>query len=144
VVEAGNALSGTRRAPQVRLTPNPPLPQAQVLSWLVVGRDLKDAGGADLALLQAATSSLLETDGERPPGGRIADGLGLDEVGLRGRVLAFGKRLSDRICVEYEQGLAAASSVVRLSRELTRTLSLRTEAGAEGGRIGIRYRRMFE
>jgi len=58
------------------------------------------------------------------------------------QVVVFGKRISDRLSLGYEQGLSLASSAVRLEYALSRQVTLRAEAGPVSG-IGIVYRRNF-
>jgi translocation and assembly module TamB len=67
-------------------------------------------------------------------------------VTLRGRgeaegnVVAFGKRLSDRLYVSYEQGLGdAVSNLVELDYALGKRWSLRAESGTTSG-AGLFYR----
>ena len=55
----------------------------------------------------------------------------------------LGKRISDRLTLGYEQGLSFASGALRLEYALTRTLTLRAEAGQISG-LGLYYRRAFE
>ena len=54
----------------------------------------------------------------------------------------FGKRISDRLSLGYEQGLSLATSALRLEYALSRQVTLRAEAGAVSG-VGIVYRRKF-
>ena len=146
-VEAGVSISGTAHAPAVQLVSEPPVPDNEKLSWMVLGKGLDTTSGADFALLQAATSVL--GGGNAPPlTQRIARGAGLDTLdlrtaGLRGQVLALGKRLSERVYIEYEHGIAIASSVVRLNLVLSRFVTARLEAGAASG-IGVVYGRSFD
>ena len=59
---------------------------------------------------------------------------------LRDEWLAFGKRLSDRLYVSYEQGLGTVtSSLVKLDYALSRRWSLRAETGTSSG-WGVFYR----
>jgi len=58
-------------------------------------------------------------------------------------VLTVGKRLSRDLYLEYEQGLAVASNVLRLNYQLTQVLSLRVEAGAASA-FGLFSRRSYE
>jgi translocation and assembly module TamB len=58
------------------------------------------------------------------------------------QVVVFGKRISDRLTLGYEQGLALASGALRLEYALTRTLTVRAEAGAVSA-LGLFYRRSF-
>ena len=58
-VEAGVQVSGTVRNPTVQLVSQPPVPEGERLSWLVLGRAPSGATQADLGLLQAAAGALL-------------------------------------------------------------------------------------
>lgn len=145
-VEVGVQVSGSARAPRVQLVSQPPVPEGERLSWLVLGRAPSDATKADLGLLQAAAGALLARGDKMPLDRRIAQAFGLDEISLRGtgevtdRVVAVGKRLSDKLYVSYEQGLgAAASALVKLELALTQRLAVRAETGTSSG-LGLFYR----
>ncbi len=145
-VEAGVQISGSARVPRVQLVSQPPVPEGERLSWLVLGRAPGDATKADLGLLQAAAGALLARGDQMPLDRRIAQAFGLDEISLRGsgevgdRVVSVGKRLSDRLYVSYEQGLSVvASTLVKLDLALTQRLSLRAETGTSSG-VGLFYR----
>ena len=151
-VEAGVEVSGTARTPQVRLTSRPPVPDAEKLSWLVLGRASPDASSADLALLQAAAAQLVTSDQAVPLHRRIIQDIGLDDIAVRGasggaasgQVVAFGKRVSDRLYIEYEQGLNVAANLVRLTFALTRTLSVNAQTSQTTSSFGFTYRRSFD
>jgi len=151
-VEAGVEVTGTARAPQVRLTSRPPVPDAEKLSWLVLGRASPDASSADLALLQAAAAQLVTSDQAVPLHRRIIQDIGLDDISVRGasggaatgQVVAFGKRVSDRLYIEYEQGLTVAANLVRLTFALTRTLSVNAQTSQTTSSFGFTYRRAFD
>jgi translocation and assembly module TamB len=136
-VEAGVEITGTARAPRVQLVSQPPVPEGERLSWLVLGRAPGNASQADIGLLQAAAGALLSSGDAVPIDRRLARSVGLDEVSLRGtgevqdRVVAFGKRLSDRVYVSYERGLGAiATNLVKVDYALGRNCSVRAEAGS--------------
>ena len=158
-VEAGVAVSGTVRVPIIQLTSNPPVPDNEKLSWLVLGKGLDRTSGGDVAALQAASAALLGRGG-RSVTTTIAESIGLDDISVHagtgaprggvpgtsaasGQVVAFGKRLTDRLSLVYEQGLTVATNALRLEYSLSQTLTLRAEAGAISG-IGIYYRRTFD
>jgi translocation and assembly module TamB len=146
-VPAGVRVSGTLQQPRVELLSDPPLPEGSKLSWLVLGRAPGEASGADLALLQTAASAMLGRGDSVPITTRIADAVGLDELAVRGssqmesRVVALGKRLSDRLYLTYEQGVgAAAQNLVKIDLSLTERISLRGQTGTtSGGGIYYRY-----
>jgi translocation and assembly module TamB len=158
-VEAGVAVSGTVRVPIIQLTSSPPVPDNEKLSWLVLGKGLDRTSGGDVAALQAASAALLGRGG-RSVTTTIAESIGLDDISVHagtgaprggapgtsatsGQVVAFGKRLTDRLSLVYEQGLTVATNALRLEYSLSQTLTLRAEAGAISG-IGIYYRRTFD
>ncbi len=153
-VEAGVEITGTARLPRVRLVSNPPVPDNEKLAWLITGQGLDRASGGDVVALSAASAALLGR-GQRPLNQQVADRMGLDDISLaessvatatgttRGQVVSFGKRLSDRLTLAYEQGLTIATNALRMEYALSRTLTLRAEAGVVGS-VGIYYRRSFD
>ena len=155
-VEAGVEVSGTARAPQVRLISTPQVPDAEKLSWLVLGR-APDAGGMDAALLLSAAGSLLGGKSENMSR-RLASAFGVDELSLRqagqdgqsgpdaglsGQIVSVGKRLSSRAFLSYEQGLSTAAGVLKLSYRLNPRLSLVTRAGTENA-LDVLYTFSFD
>jgi translocation and assembly module TamB len=82
-VEAGVAVTGTVLSPQVRLTSRPEVPDAEKLSWLVLGVPLDDArSGGQGAALQAAAATLFGSNDGALAGG-LANALGLDVLTIR-------------------------------------------------------------
>lgn len=82
-VEAGVAVTGTVLSPQVRLTSRPEVPDAEKLSWLVLGVPLDDArSGGQGAALQAAAARLFGSNDGSLAGG-LASALGLDMLTIR-------------------------------------------------------------
>ena len=134
------------RAPRVQIVSQPPVPEGERISWLVLGRPPSDATKADLGMLQVAAGALLARGDTMPLDRRIARAFGLDELTLRGtgeaqdRVVAVGKRLSDKLYISYEQGIGTvASNLVKMDYSLSRRWSLRAETGTSSGG-GLFYR----
>jgi len=153
-VEAGVEVSGTVQQPRVRLVSNPPVSDGEKLSWILTGQGLDRASRNDIALLGAASASLLTGGDSRPLGTRLANTIGLDDVSVESRasatpgaaatqVATFGKRISDRLTLVYEQGLSLASNALRIEYTLTRSITLRAEAGFVNS-VGVFYRRVFD
>ena len=145
-VEVGVQVSGNAKSPRVQLVSNPPVPEGERLSWLVLGRAPGEATKGDLGILQAAAGALLANNEGVPLDRQIARKFGQDEISLRGtgeaanQVVAAGKRLSDRVYVSYEQGLGTtASQLVKLDFSLTDRIALRAETGTSSG-AGILFR----
>jgi translocation and assembly module TamB len=66
------------KVPVIQLTSNPPVPDSEKLSWLVLGQGTT-TGGGDLAALQAASAALLGAHG-KPISASIAQSIGLDTI----------------------------------------------------------------
>jgi len=158
-VEAGVMIGGSARRPQVRLVSDPPVPDPEKLSWMVLGRAPDAGAGADLGLLLPAAQALLGG----PGGGmteQLSRSLGLEEfsigqgevggvsrratsrvVGsgtavegggtLGGQVLTVGKRLSGDLYLSFEQSLGGAERLVKLTYQLSRRLSLVARGGTD-------------
>ena len=131
------------------------MPENEALSWLIAGEPLSTGSRSDYSALAAASAALLSGSGGKPISTEIAQRLGLDDISVRsggigaagaagtaGQVIVFGKRISDRLSLGYEQGLTVASNALRLAYTLTKTLTLRAEAGTVSG-VGVYYRRTY-
>ncbi|SFI89226.1 translocation/assembly module TamB domain-containing protein [Nitrosomonas sp. Nm34] len=146
-VEAGVQVTGTVRKPIVKLVSTPNVPDAEKLSWIVLGRP-PDAGGTDTSLLLSAAGSILGGQG-----GGIAKTLGMDEFtikqqqitdsrsdgALSGQIGVIGKRLSSRLYLSYERGLTSATAgITKLTYNLTRNITIVSRAG-EDNAIDLYY-----
>ncbi len=138
-VRAGVQVTGSAQAPRVRLYSDPVLPDAEILSWVVVGRSTA-GGGAEAALLQQAALALL--GGQGGGTGSIAQRLGVDEIGFKGpgsgngndasgAAITLGKRLSSKLYVTYEQSLSGAIGAIYIFYDLSKRLTLRGQTGAQ-------------
>ena len=139
-VRAGVQVSGNALAPRVRLYAEPDLPDAEKLSWVVLGRSAA-SGGAEAAVLQQAALALLGGKGGGA-GEKVASRLGLDEVGFKGpgagadatgAALTFGKRLSKDLYVTYERSLSGTLGTLYIFYDLSKRLRLRGQTGASTG-----------
>ncbi len=135
-VEAGVEVTGTARDPSVRLVSDPEVPDPDKLAWLVLGRPAESGNTQDGKTMQSSAVALAAGLGTSPLQQQLARSVGLDEItfmpGTRdseGGVVAVGKQISDKIYVTQEIGLRAASNTLRVSYQLTRRWSVRTESG---------------
>ncbi len=135
-VEAGVEIGGTARNPQVHLVSTPNVPDAEKLSWIVLGR-VPDSNGIDSSLLLAAAGNIMGGSSA----GQLGRALGVDELSLQQQAgtgdplanqkLTVGKRLSRRAYLSYEQGLSDVSGVTKLTYTLTPRITLVTRTGLE-------------
>jgi len=121
---------------------------------LVLGQGLERTSGTDTAALQAAAAAMFAGNGPSL-GTRVAQRIGLDDLsirsgsgggsasGLDSHVLAFSKRLTDRLYVVYEAGISVINNALRLEYALSRSFTLRAQAGHVSG-VGIYFLRSFQ
>ncbi len=138
-VRAGVRVTGSAQSPQVRLFSDPDLPDAEKLSWVILGRSTAN-GGAEAALLQQAALALLT--GNKGGSGGIAKKFGLDEIGFKGpgsgadasaAALTFGKRITNKLYVTYERSLSGTVGALYIFYDLTKKLTLRGQTGQQNG-----------
>ncbi|MES2980089.1 MAG: translocation/assembly module TamB domain-containing protein [Pseudomonadota bacterium] len=131
----GVQITGTALLPRVRLYAEPELPDAEKLSWLVLGRS-SASGGAEAALLQQAALSLLGSKGAGSGG--LAAAFGLDELsfkggdgGLSGGAITLGKRFSRNFYAAYERSLSSALGTLYVFYELSQRFTVRAQTGEQ-------------
>lgn len=157
-VEPGVQIGGTVQKPLVRLISDPDLPDTEKLAWLVLGHGSENMGAGDATVLFSAASGLLGNDsgnvvqqlkktlrvdefgvrqgdiggnGSRQPTSRIA-GSSVDSTAANAnQILSVGKRLGSNALLSYEQSLGRAESVVKLTVNLTRQISVIGRAGSD-------------
>ena len=156
-VEAGVEVSGTAQKPRIRLVSEPELPDAEKLTWLILGHGPENVGSGDASVLFAAAGDLLG-NGSGNLVGQLKDTFGIDEFGVHQgklgggarsagsrivssgstesgsvdqQILSVGKRLSSRATLTYEQSLGTAESIAKLSFALTRQITLVGRVGSD-------------
>ena len=136
----GVQITGIALLPSVRLYAQPELPDAEKLSWLVVGR-ASAAGGAEAALLQQAALALLGSKTGGMSGG-LAASLGLDELSFRGSssnaagatsgsAVTLGKRFSRNFYAAYERSISGALGTLYVFYDLSQRFTVRAQAGQQ-------------
>jgi translocation and assembly module TamB len=149
-VEAGVSIQGTVLAPRIILVSEPSVPDAEKLSWLVLGRGLSGVGEGELGSLQSAAGALLSQSAAAGVQSQIANAFGLDtlsvgrsEDGLQQRIITLGKQLSSRLYMSYRQGLESANSAVLLRYTLSPRLTVEVEAGTRSA-LSLFYNITFD
>lgn len=132
-VTAGIALSGTPSQLHSSLFSEPPLGDAETLSYLLTGRPLSSATSErDGNTLNAAAFAL----GVSSAGNivsQVRTGIGLDTLAVEGGVddgqLVAGKRFGNRLLVEYGYGLIDKLGTLLLRYELNDRITLESRTG---------------
>jgi len=147
-VAAGVQVTGTVQQPRVQLVSEPNVADEEKLSWLVFGHGGSGGAGtnAQTAARSAATGLLNKLGGER-----VAKRIGLDELSFgksaygmgSEQVVSLGKNISERLAIGYEQSLAGAASVLRLTYQLSRSWAVVLRGGQVAG-LDLSYTRRFD
>lgn len=132
-VRAGVRVTGTLNAPRVQLYSDPDLPEGEKLSWVVLGRATVITGAEGSSMQQAALGFAA---GQLS--GKLASGIGLDELGLAETGVTVGKRLSNELYLTYQQGLSGAASTLFIFYDITRRLTVRAQTG-EASAVDLVY-----
>ena len=144
-VRAGVRISGTPQEPLVTLYSEPVMPDADVLSYIVLGRPL-DSSGGDTDLLMVATGALLSQGESIVLQERIKGRLGLDvlefsagEGDARDSVITTGKYITPDLYVSLGYSLFNNTNEIRIRYRLTNRLELESSFGQESG-VDLFYR----
>jgi len=135
VEKVGVQVSGRALAPHVSLWSQSGLPEAQTLSYVVLGRS-SAGSGAETVLLQRAAAAMLA--GRRGTGQGVAGSLGLDDLSVapdstKGAVVRVGKRFADNLYAAYERSLSGTMGTLFLFYDVSRRVTVRAEAGERAG-----------
>ncbi|UCF31130.1 MAG: translocation/assembly module TamB domain-containing protein [bacterium] len=137
-VTAGVDVRGTLKEPLLTLSSEPPMDQSEILSYLMLGRPMRQASSQEGEVLSRAATAIGLTGGEAIAG-RIGRAFGFEEVRVEAEggddqaSLVVGRYLSPRIYVQYAVGLFEPVSVFRLGYQLSRRFLLQGESGPESG-----------
>jgi translocation and assembly module TamB len=138
----GVIVRGRLRQPQLTLFSEPPLPQAQIASLLIVGQSLDSLQSDDRDDLQSEQASLASQGGALLAG-QLGRHVGLDDVGIaqsgEGAALVLGKFLSPRLYISYGISLVDEINTLKLRYTIGDRWVISLEAGSESA-ADIEYR----
>ncbi|MGA9853047.1 MAG: translocation/assembly module TamB domain-containing protein [Gammaproteobacteria bacterium] len=139
----GVQVRGTLRDPKMSLFSNPPLPQAQLLTYLLTGQAPVNQSQSPLVGAPPTTpaSSLALTGGQllaQEVGQEVGQHVGIQDVGVQNvstglgtsaPALFLGRYLSPRLYVSYGVGLLQPINTVRIRYTLSTRWMLEAESG---------------
>jgi len=144
-VRAGVRVTGTPQEPVVSLYSEPTMPDADILSYVVLGRPL-DSSGGDTDLLMLATGALLSQGESIILQERLKGRLGLDVLEFSAgdgdssdAVITTGKYITPDLYVILGYSLFNNSNEIRIRYRLSSRLELESSLGQESG-VDLFYR----
>ncbi len=141
-------VQGTVQKPEILLTSEPEMTEGDIMSTLLFGRPLDELNSDQAALVQRRASDIAAAFGAAQMEARIARQLGVDMVSIqwgsgpeRRRSVTFGKYISRRVLLRYEQALEEwGSFFVNLEYFLTQSFRLETLMGRQSqSAIGVNW-----
>lgn len=137
-VLAGIRVRGTLKSPVLTLFSDPPMPETDILSYLILGQPLQQASTAEGRSLLGAASALTLTGGDRLARD-IGARFGFEEVAIQAgstpgeASLMVGRYLSPKLFVAYSVGLFEQINLLRLRYQLNSRWTVQTETGTHSG-----------
>lgn len=135
-VTAGALVRGTLQQPEISVYSDPPMPRAEALSYLTLGRSLNDLQSGEQRTVNQAANSLALSGGNviaQDLGRR----LGFDDVSVsadddgQGASLVVGRYIGGGVYVGYGLGLFDTVNTLRLRYQINQRLSLEATSGEE-------------
>jgi len=150
-VKAGVIVTGTPLAPLVRLYSEPSMPDADILSYIVLGQPMSSGDAAKSALLAATAEALLSGGGSESTLSQLRRQFGPDTVDMKSKtaggttqsIVTVGKYLQPKLYVSYGRSLFSEEYYVTLRYTLSKSWEVESKAGAQTG-ANLFYRIEFD
>jgi translocation and assembly module TamB len=151
---AGIKFSGNLKSPKLQFYSVPAMPDADIISYLVIGRPQNQVSEAQAELLLQAVSELVSVMGNQRHDVQLdlAEKLKLDQFGfskkanalkvpghnpLEDTVFVLGKQLSDRLYLHYSLGVVDSANNFGLRYMLGKNLMVEASTGTEGSSADV-------
>ena len=150
-VKAGVIVTGTPLAPLVRLYSEPSMPDADILSYIVLGQPASGGDASTSALLAATADALLSGGGSESTLSQLKRQFGPDTVDMKSTtaggttqsIVTVGKYLQPKLYVSYGRSLFSDEYYVTLRYTLSRRWEVESKAGTQTG-ANLYYRIEFD
>ncbi|MCS5708866.1 translocation/assembly module TamB [Candidatus Berkiella cookevillensis] len=149
-MDMGVRLKGKLNDPKISFFSNPSMSEADIISYLILGRPQSEASQGQAELLFQAVSQLSSMFGNENNdiSHNLAERLKLDYVAfskgsnnqntsLEDTVLMLGKQLSDRLYLNYSLGFLDSTNSIGMQYVLGRNLSVEAQTGTTGSSADV-------
>jgi len=144
---AGVKVRGNLQRPELTVFSEPPMPQSEQLSWLVLGRSLQENTSASEQSALNRAALMLGMSGGETIGQELGRQIGVDEVSVdsgegddtTSASLLVGKYLTPKLFVSYGIGLFEPLSTLHLRYTLSSRWKLVGKASSEGSSTDLFY-----
>lgn len=131
---AGVIVSGSATQPEVAITSDPSMSDADALAYIMYGKSMSDGNADEQASVAGAAASL----GANVVTTKLASSVGLDDARIEGATkeqaeLVAGKYLTPSLYVSYGLGLFKPSNTFRVKYLLSSRWAVQAESGEANG-----------
>lgn len=149
-IRASIVVGGRASDPDISLESDPALPEEDILSHILFGSSKAELTPVQ-ALKLARSAAILSGSFGSGPGitEQVRDAIGVDTIdvdtstaddGSVGASLSVGKYIAPGVFLKLQQGLSGASSRAVVEVEVTDSISVETDVGADSqSRVGVTY-----
>lgn len=143
-VKVGAIVGGNLREPNIKLLSESTMPDASVLSYLLLGRSPENTDSSEQSMMGQASLALSISGGNQLTE-RLSSGLGVDELKIdtdddnENAALYIGKYLSPKIYVRYGVGLVTSTNSLFLRYTLDDQWQLESQTSAEESGTDLFY-----
>jgi translocation and assembly module TamB len=138
-IRAGVVISGTPSLPVITLYSDPPMPDADILAYIVLGHPL-GSNKEDADLVFKAASILASSSESTALQEQLKERTGLDVLDIESgngeisrSMLTIGKYLSPKLYISFGKSLFGEGSLFRMRYTISRHWEIETQSGTESG-----------
>jgi len=148
-IRAGVVISGTPRSPIITLYSEPPMPDADILAYIVLGHPLS-SNKKDADLVFKAANILASSSESTALKEQLKERTGLDVLDIESgdgeisrSMLTIGKYLSPRLYISFGKALFGEGTLFRMRYTISKHWEIETQSGTESG-MDFYYKLDFE
>lgn len=138
-IRAGVVISGTPISPIITLFSEPPMPDADILAYIVLGHPLGDSK-KDANLVFKAANILASSSESTALKEQLKERTGLDVLDIESgngeisrSMLTIGKYLSPRLYISFGKALFGEGTLFRMRYTISKHWEIETQSGMESG-----------